>query len=142
MAMAPDPNTSYDHDENYSCPICFDILQEPYLTECCGQHFCADCIAKVKQRVDRCPYCQTEPLIGITNKNFKRHLRKMYGKYCMIYVYFAWADQRDKVCFIFHKVQGCCVEEKVVMKLICLLFLLHSAFQKMIIAFLRTSITL
>ena len=27
-------------------------------------------------------------------------------------LYFAWADQRDKVCFIFHKVQGCCMEKK------------------------------
>ena len=27
-------------------------------------------------------------------------------------LYFAWADQRDKVCFIFHKVQGCCMENK------------------------------
>ena len=26
-------------------------------------------------------------------------------------LYFAWADQRDKVCFIFHKVQGCCMEK-------------------------------
>ena len=22
-------------------------------------------------------------------------------------LYFAWANQRDRVCFIFHKVQGC-----------------------------------
>ena len=34
-------------------------------------------------------------------------------KYCDI-LYFAWADQRDKVCFIFHKVQGCCMEKKAV----------------------------
>ena len=26
-------------------------------------------------------------------------------------LYFAWADQRDKVCFIFHKVQGCCMKK-------------------------------
>ena len=24
-----------------------------------------------------------------------------------VILYFVWADQRDKVCFIFHKVQGC-----------------------------------
>ena len=32
----------------------------------------------------------------------------MYGNI----LYFAWADQRDKVWFIFHKVQGCCMEKK------------------------------
>ena len=26
--------------------------------------------------------------------------------------YFAWADQREKVCFIFHKAQGCRMENK------------------------------
>ena len=36
-------------------------------------------------------------------------------------MYFAWVDLRDKVCFIFHKVQGCCME-KAVMKLICYFF--------------------
>lgn len=80
MATAPDPNHSFDHDEDYMCPICCDILQEPYLTECCGQHFCADCIAKAKRRVDRCPYCQTEPLTGMTDKHFNRRLREIYGE--------------------------------------------------------------
>ena len=35
--------------------------------------------------------------------------------YIYLYItilYFAWADQRDKVCFIFHKVQGCCMDKK------------------------------
>ena len=27
-------------------------------------------------------------------------------------LYVAWADQRDKVYFIFHKVQGCCMDTK------------------------------
>ena len=27
-------------------------------------------------------------------------------------LYFAWADQRGKVCFIFHKVQRCCMVKK------------------------------
>ena len=31
-------------------------------------------------------------------------------------LYFAWADQRDKVYFIFPKVQGCCMEKSTVMK--------------------------
>ena len=57
-------------------------------------------------------------------------------------LYFAWEDQRDKVCFILHKVQGCCMEKKHSYEVNLLLFLLHSAFQKVIIGFLHTSITL
>ena len=66
----------------------------------------------------------------------------LYKDTVSMILYFAWADQRDKVCFIFHKVQGCCMEKSTVMKLICLLFLFHSTFQKVIIAFLHTSNTL
>ena len=64
---------------------------------------------------------------------------------CMVYLhilYFAWADQGDKVCFLFHKVQGCCMDKKHSCEINLLLFLLNSAFQKVTIAFLRTSITL
>ena len=46
-------------------------------------------------------------------------------------------------CALFSiKCKGAVWKKGTVMKLICLLFLLHSAFQKVIIAFLHTSITL
>jgi len=64
-----------DDNEEFTCPICLNILQEPFLTECCGQHFCADCIASAKRRVNRCPYCQHEPLNGMIDKHFRRRLK-------------------------------------------------------------------
>ena len=37
--------------EEYNCPICLGFLQEPYLTACCGNHFCKECIGNVMTKV-------------------------------------------------------------------------------------------
>ena len=38
------------------CPVCFGILFEPYLSDCCGHHFCGTCIPKLKYKP--CPLCK------------------------------------------------------------------------------------
>ena len=63
--------------EEYNCPICLGFLQEPYLTACCGNHFCKECIDNVKENNDKCPLCQAKPLIGVVNKHFKRKLNEL-----------------------------------------------------------------
>ena len=35
--------------EDCLCIICMDVLQEPQLTDCCGQHFCKACLEKSLQ---------------------------------------------------------------------------------------------
>ena len=67
-------------DYEFICPICHDILQEPFLTECCGQHegqhFCAGCITNSKRRLNNyCPCCRHEPVNGIIDKHFRRRLK-------------------------------------------------------------------
>ena len=32
--------------EKYNCGICKNLLSQPHVTECCGQHFCEDCLKK------------------------------------------------------------------------------------------------
>ena len=63
--------------EEYNCPICLGFLQEPYLTACCGNHFCKECIDNVKETNDKCPLCQAKPLTGFVNKHFKRKLNEL-----------------------------------------------------------------
>ena len=75
IKLMASPDYSEDPGEDFCCPICCDVLREPFLTECCGQHFCSDCIAKAKRKVNRCPYCQQEPLNGIIDKYFRRQLK-------------------------------------------------------------------
>ena len=38
------------------CPVCFGILFEPYLSDCCGHHFCGICIPNLKDKP--CPLCK------------------------------------------------------------------------------------
>ena len=69
-------------------------------------------------------------------------LHQWYFVYYRVTVHYAvltWVDQRYKVCFIFHEVQGCCMDDY---EVYLLLFLYHSTFQKVIIAFLHMNIKL
>jgi len=59
---------------DFSCPICLEVLQDPFLTECCGHHFCNVCIRSVLQHSSECPACKAQPVYGIVDKRFKREL--------------------------------------------------------------------
>ena len=64
-----------------SCPICLDLLKDPFLTECCGHHFCNKCINSVQQQKNECPLCKECPIKGIIDKRFKRELNEVHV-YC------------------------------------------------------------
>ena len=59
--------------EEYNCFICTNILDEPVLTACCGQHFCKLCLEnwfEVRQTRDKsCPHCRE-------NCNYIKDLRQ------------------------------------------------------------------
>ena len=74
--------------------------------------------------------------------NELRHYPLIIVCYIIDIFNFARADQRDKACFIFHKMQGCCMESKAQLGSQLLLFLSDSTFQKVTIAFMHTNITL
>jgi len=47
------------HEEknvNFMCPICFELLSEPYMTKC-GHTFCHTCLQKTIENTPRCPKC-------------------------------------------------------------------------------------
>ena len=48
--------------ERYTCWICHNLLREPTLTNCCGQHYCQTCLQKwLEQRGHKtCPQCRKE----------------------------------------------------------------------------------
>ena len=70
--------------KDFSCPICLEVLNDPFLTECCGHHFCNKCISSVlKQRRNECPLCKAHPVCGIVDKRFKRELNEV-KVYCLL----------------------------------------------------------
>lgn len=45
----------------HECPVCLQILREPYQVDCCGYQFCRVCIEKIHSNGNPCPICkQTE----------------------------------------------------------------------------------
>ena len=39
-------NFVVEPSEDFLCPICAKVLVEPHVTECCGQHFCEQCLTQ------------------------------------------------------------------------------------------------
>ena len=62
---------------DFNCPVCLSVLQEPFLTTCCGGHFCEGCVQKVKTQFDECPLCKEKPLNAVIDKYFKRQLDQL-----------------------------------------------------------------
>ena len=67
LAQAPSRQTGYDcklikrpkkAPFQIHCPICLQILQEPYQSSCCHKNFCRNCIDAVKETKRSCPLCQ------------------------------------------------------------------------------------
>ena len=62
--------------QDWDCPVCLQLLKDPFLTECCGHHFCTKCIDSVRQQKNECPLCKDYPIKGIIDKRFKREINE------------------------------------------------------------------
>ncbi|XP_067662002.1 E3 ubiquitin-protein ligase COP1-like isoform X1 [Haliotis asinina] len=45
-----------DKDNDFVCPVCFDIIEEAHMTKC-GHTFCFKCIKQCLEKTNRCPKC-------------------------------------------------------------------------------------
>lgn len=45
-----------EKDNDFLCPICFEIIKEAYITRC-GHTFCHDCILRSIETIKKCPKC-------------------------------------------------------------------------------------
>ena len=63
------------------CPICLQILREPYIVDCCGYSFCAACIERVGRDGKPCPHCNHPGYTTLVNKGLKRALNE-FRVYC------------------------------------------------------------
>ena len=62
--------------EEYSCLICAKLLDQPHLTDCCGQHFCQACLKQwfKKQGKKICPHCRSEIFSHMRSLPLKRKI--------------------------------------------------------------------
>jgi hypothetical protein len=68
-----DKSTQEYAEKTLSCPICFNIYEDPVILDCCGNTFCKKCMISMKSI---CPYCakQTGFRNNLTVENFLENL--------------------------------------------------------------------
>ncbi len=52
---------------HYYCKFCSQLMEEPHLTDCCGYHFCKNCITKQHT----CPHCKGKPTAIIPDRQLE-----------------------------------------------------------------------
>ncbi|XP_065887524.1 TNF receptor-associated factor 5-like [Dysidea avara] len=62
--------------KEFDCPICLEILKNPFAIECCHHYFCNACINRVKQTKNECPLCKAQPIKGVLDKQFKQAINE------------------------------------------------------------------
>ena len=63
------------------CPICLQILREPFIVDCCGYSFCSACIERAGKAGKPCPHCNQPGYTTLVNKGLKRALNE-FRVYC------------------------------------------------------------
>ena len=63
------------------CPVCLQILREPYATDCCGKSFCSFCIQQIKMNGKPCPLCNSAKYDLHPNMGLKQSLYQL-SVYC------------------------------------------------------------
>ena len=56
------------------CPVCLDLAIKPFLVECCGHHFCQQCLANVRAKGSACPLCRESTPTAMHDKYFERNV--------------------------------------------------------------------
>ena len=58
------------------CPICYGLLDTPYILDCCGYHFCEVCIRPIIEQSKPCPMCKGD-FKSIVNKSLMRDINQL-----------------------------------------------------------------
>ena len=56
------------------CPICLNILREPYQASCCGKNFCKGCLEGIQASQSPCPCCKSQQFANFEDKRLKQTL--------------------------------------------------------------------
>ena len=56
------------------CPICLQVLRDPFQTSCCGNSFCQSCINRVKDDEKACPTCNKVGFGVFPDKRLRKSL--------------------------------------------------------------------
>ena len=79
MASLPAAEDEYDFVEKPSedvyCPVTFELLREPFLTACCGNHLSQEAVTRLQGQP--CPICKESNFNTMPDKYFKRKINEL-----------------------------------------------------------------
>ena len=61
--------------EDFFCPVTFELLLEPHLTLCCGNHLSQRAVTRLKSEGKPCPICKEPDLATVLDKFHRRKVR-------------------------------------------------------------------
>ena len=73
--------------DDYFCLVCIELLVEPFLTDCCGQHLCRTCRGRLlASGKTECPMCRKPKTLenARLNKHFRRQVNDLMAR-CKYY---------------------------------------------------------
>ena len=80
MSISSEEPPDYDFvekpSEDFFCPVTLEVLREPFLTVCCGNHFSKEIANQLQREHKPCPLCK-QPLLAVPDKYFERKVREL-----------------------------------------------------------------
>ena len=77
MSSTKELNFVGNPSEDLLCQICTKVFVEPHVTDCCGQHFCEQCLTKWFQGGKVCPHCRSTNFSHIRYLPLKRKINDL-----------------------------------------------------------------
>ena len=63
--------------KNLFCPVTHDLLLQPHLTACCGNHLSQEAAIRIQEEGGACPLCIESHLSTVLNKHFLRQVNEL-----------------------------------------------------------------
>lgn len=63
--------------DDLTCSICLQVLSDPELTSCCGNHFCRPCVKQLNAERRPCPLCAAPEFSSMLDKYFVRKVNQL-----------------------------------------------------------------
>ena len=65
-------------DSKYNCLVCQNVLKDPMLTDCCGQHYCKSCLQQcTRSHIRECPHCRKINYQTMLDKQLQREINEL-----------------------------------------------------------------
>ena len=65
-------------DSKYNCLVCQNVLRDPMLTDCCGQHYCKSCLEQcTRSHIRECPHCRKRNYHTMLDKQLQREINEL-----------------------------------------------------------------